>query len=219
MTDQAPMASKPRLRGWIHAVSAPLSVSAGIMLVLRAATTVAALACSVFTATAAVLFGVSATYHLGPWSPRTRAVLRKIDHANILLLIAGTYTPVAVLLLHGASRVAILAVTWGCAALGFLFQTSWTALPRWVYVPVYLGLGWVVVLAAPQLISAGGLTVLLLIVAGGLTYTAGGIVYGLRQPDPWPGWFGFHEIFHACTVVAFACQYAAISIVACRPLP
>jgi hemolysin III len=209
-------APKPRLRGWIHAVSAPLSLSAGVILAIRAVSVAAAVTCSVFTASAVTLFGVSAVYHLGSWSPRTRSVLRRLDHANILLLIAGTYTPVAVLELRGARRLVILSLCWGCAALGFVFQTRFAGLPRWVYVPVYLGLGWMAVFTLPELRAGAGLGALVLIVAGGLMYTVGGVIYALRRPDPWPRWFGFHEIFHACTVLAFCCQYTAIAAVAWR---
>lgn len=212
-----PAAPKPRLRGWIHAVSAPASLAAGIVLVRRALTLPAAVSSAVFTATAVTLFGVSAVYHLGSWSPRARAMLRGLDHANILLLIAGTYTPVAVLVLRGPGRVAILAVTWAAAGLGFLFQARWGAARRRVSLPVYLGLGWLAVFMLPQLAGGAGRTALLLLVAGGLVYTLGGIAYGCRRPNPWPRWFGFHEIFHACTVVAFGCQYAAIFALAGHP--
>jgi hemolysin III len=213
---QVPVAPRPRLRGWIHAITAPVSLAAGIILGIRAPTVPAAVAVAVYTATAVTLFGISAAYHLGAWPPKVRVILRRIDHADILLLIAGTYTPIAALALHGASRVAILTVVWAGAALGFLFQAGWTGLPRWIYVPVYLGLGWAAVFVLPQLLNGAGLTALLLIVAGGVLYTLGGTAYGLRRPDPWPRWFGFHEIFHACTVAAFACQYAAIWAVVCH---
>lgn len=209
-----PTVSRPRLRGWIHAASAPLSLAAGVVLVRRAATVPATVSSLIFTATAVTLFGVSAVYHLGSWSPRARALLRGLDHANILLLVAGTYTPVAVLVLHGACRVAVLAVTWAAAGLGFAFRSHWGTVSRWVSVPVYLSVGWIAVIAVPQLVNGAGLAVLLLLAAGGLLYSAGGVVYGLRRPDPWPRWFGFHEVFHTCTVAAFACQYAAISALA-----
>lgn len=209
-------APKPLLRGWIHAASAPLSLAGGIVLIIRVHTTAAAVTSAIFTVTAITLFSVSAVYHLGHWPPRARAMLRRIDHADILLLIAGTYTPITVLVLHGTLQVTILAITWTAAALGFLFQARWTALPRWVSVPVYVGLGWIAVLVLPQLITGSGDTAFALIAAGGVIYTLGGIVYGLRRPDPWPRWFGYHEVFHACTAVAFACQYAAITVVACR---
>jgi len=216
MSELSPAAPKPRLRGWIHAVAAPLSLCGGVILVIRAPSVTAAVTCAIFTATAVILFSVSAAYHLGSWSPRAQAILRSLDHANILLLIAGTYTPVAVLELRGASRVVILSVCWACAALGFLFQTRFAGLPRWVYVPVYVGLGWIALFTLPQLRAGVGIGAIVLIVAGGLMYTVGGIIYWLKRPDPWPRWFGFHEIFHACTLMAFACQYAAIAAVAGR---
>ena len=209
-------AVKPRLRGWIHAVAAPASLAAGVILAARSATAAGALTAALFTATAVTLFGVSAAYHLGTWSARTRLILRRIDHANIALLIAGTYTPVATLALDGAWRVVILTVVWTGAALGFVFQTGFAGLPRWVYVPVYLGLGWIAAPVLPQLLRGAGLTALLLIAAGGVLYTLGGVAYGLKRPDPWPRWFGFHEVFHAATIVAYFTQYAAVSLLVYR---
>jgi hemolysin III len=209
-------AVKPRLRGWIHAIAAPASLAAGAILAARSPTAAGAVTVALFTATAVTLFGVSAAYHLGTWPARTRQILRRIDHADILLLIAGTYTPVATLALDGAWRVVILTVVWTGAALGFVFQTGFAGLPRWVYVPVYLGLGWIAAPVLPQLLRGAGPAALLLIAAGGVLYTLGGVAYGLKRPDPWPRWFGFHEIFHACTVAAFACQYAAILAVVCH---
>jgi hemolysin III len=211
-----PMAPKPLLRGWIHAVAAPIALAAGIVLTARAPSTAAAVAAGIFAATAAALFAVSAIYHLGAWSPRVRVILRRIDHANILFLIAGTYTPLAVLALHGGTRLAILGVVWGAAALGAVFRVAWTNVPRWVYVSLYLGLGWAAVLVLPQLLRGTGLAALVLVVAGGAVYTLGGVAYGLKRPDPWPRWFGFHEIFHACTFAAFVCQYIAVSLVVYR---
>jgi hemolysin III len=207
---------RPRLRGWIHAFAAPAVLAAGIVVTCRAPTAQAAAAAGVFAATATWLFTVSAIYHVGAWSPRARVILRRADHADILFFIAGTYTPLAVLALDGDTRIAILTVVWAGAALSAVFNTAWTDVPRWVYVPVYLGVGWVAVLALPQLLRGAGLTALVLIVAGGVLYSLGGIAHGLRRPDPWPRWFGFHEVFHACTVAAFACQYIAVWIVVCH---
>jgi len=207
---------KPRLRGWLHAVAAPIALAAGLVLIAEAPTARAQVAAGIFAATAVMLFTVSAIYHLGTWSPRTRMLLRRLDHANILFLIAGTYTPLAVLALHGASRVAILCVVWGGAVLGAVFRMLWTDAPRWAYVPVYIGLGWAAAFVLPQLLRGAGLAALVLIGAGGVLYTLGGVAYGLRRPDPWPRWFGFHEVFHACTIAAFACQYIAVSLVVYR---
>jgi hemolysin III len=211
-----PEPGRPRLRGWIHAVAAPFVLAAGIVITWRAPTMLAAAVAGVFAATAAWLFTVSALYHLGAWSPGARLLLRRIDHVDILFLIAGTYTPLAVLALHGGTRVAILAVVWAGAALGAVLSIAWTSAPRWVYVPVYLGVGWAAACVLPQLLHGAGMAALVLIVAGGVLYSLGALAYGLKRPNPWPGWFGFHEVFHACTVAAFACQYAAVWIVACR---
>jgi hemolysin III len=207
---------RPRLRGWIHAVAAPVVLAAGTVLTCRAPTVPAAATAGVFTATAAWLFTVSAFYHLGRWPPQVRVILRRTDHADILFLIAGSYTPLAVLALHGRTRIAILTVVWAGAALGTVFSVAWTDAPRWVYVPVYLVLGWAAVFVLPQLLRGAGLTALLLVVADGALYSLGALAYGLRRPNPWPRWFGFHEVFHACTVAAFACQYIAVWIVVCR---
>jgi hemolysin III len=184
-----------------------------VVLACRAPTAAGAVSVGVFAASAVTLFTVSAAYHLGAWSPRVRQVLRSVDHADILLLIAGTYTPVAVLALHGAARVAILSVVWAATALGTVFRVAWTGLPRWVYVPLYVGLGWAALFVFPQLLHGAGLAALALAAVGGVLYTLGGLAYGLKRPDPWPRVFGFHEIFHACTVAAFACQYVAVSLI------
>jgi hemolysin III len=204
------------LRGWIHAVAAPAALAAAVVLTWRAPTIPGTVSAAVFAASAVLLFTVSAVYHLGTWSPRVWRVLRSADHANILILIAGTYTPVAVLALHGATRLAILLVVWTAAILGTVFRVAWAGLPRWVYVPLYAGLGWAAAFVLPQLLHGAGAAALSLAVAGGVLYTLGGLAYGLQQPDPWPRVFGFHEIFHACTVAAFACQYIAISLIVYR---
>ena len=171
---------------------------------------------SIYAASAVLLFSVSAIYHRGRWSPRVLGFLKRFDHANIFLIIAGTYTPFAVLLLNGGSRTALLVIVWTGAALGVGFRVFWIGAPRWLYVPAYLALGWVAVVYLPQFTSTGGVAVLVLLAAGGLLYTVGGVVYGTKRPDPSPKWFGFHEVFHSLTVLAFACQYIAISLVTYR---
>ncbi len=213
---QAPRSAKPLLRGWIHAVAAPAALAAGVLLTRRAPTIQGAVSTAVFAASAVTLFTMSAVYHLGKWPPRVRRTLQSVDHANILILIAGTYTPMAVLALHGAARIAILTVVWAAAILGGVFRVAWTGLPRWVYVPLYVGLGWAAAFVLPQLLRGAGVAALWLAVAGGVLYTLGAVTYGLRRPDPWPRVFGFHEVFHACTVAAFACQYIAVSLIVCR---
>jgi hemolysin III len=207
---------KPRWRGRIHAAAAPAVLAAGIVLTARAPTARAAVAAGIFAATAVLLFTVSAACHPGTWSLRMRVLLRRLDHASILFLIAGTCTPRAVLALHGSTRLAILCVVWGGATLGAVFGVAWPYMPRWAYVPVYLTLGWAAAFVLPQLLRGAGLAALVLIAAGGVRYTLGGVAYGLRRPDPWPRRFGFHEVFHACTVAAFACQYIAVSLLVYR---
>jgi hemolysin III len=209
-------AAKPRLRGWLHAVTSPLALASGIVLVALAPTGAGRAAAAAYALTSVVLFTTSAIYHRGRWSPVTERRLKRIDHANIFLLIAGSYTPFAVLALKGDARTAVLSAVWGTALLGVAFRVFWVNAPRWLYVPLYIGLGWAAAFFVPQLIRGAGVAAFVLIAAGGLLYTFGGLVYGLKRPNPSPRWFGFHEIFHACTVAAFACQYVAASIVVYR---
>ncbi|GGM31678.1 hemolysin III family protein [Promicromonospora citrea] len=201
---------KPRLRGWIHAGTFPFAVAAGIVLIALAPTLEGKISASVFALSACLLFGVSAVYHRGNWSPRTDAVLRRLDHTNIFLIIAGTYTPLAVLLLPPDRSTVLLTIVWSGALVGLLARVFWLNAPRWVYVPVYLALGWVAVAYMGQFWATGGPAVVWLIIGGGIAYTLGAIVYGTKKPDPSPLWFGFHEIFHVFTVLGFACHVVAI---------
>jgi hemolysin III len=135
-----------------------------------------------------------------------------MDHANIFLIIAGTYTPVTVALLRGDARIVLLALVWSGATAGIVFRALWLGAPRWLYTPCYIGLGWVAVFYLPAFLRAGGTAIVVLIIAGGLLYSAGAVVYGLKRPNPSPRWFGFHEVFHAFTLAAFATQYLAICL-------
>lgn len=204
---------KPRLRGWLHAGALPVALVAGFVLVALGPTVQARLAAAVYSITSALLFGVSATYHRGTLSPRVAEILRRFDHANIYLIIAGTYTPFALLALDGFARVLVLTVVWIGALAGVLFKVFWTGAPRWLSTALYIALGWVAAFVLPQLMAGAGAGALILIVIGGVLYTIGGIVYGLRRPDPSPRWFGFHEVFHALTVAAYVVQYIAVSSV------
>lgn len=204
---------RPRLRGWIHEVAFPIVVCAGLVLVAVAPTASERVAATVYTVTSGMLFGVSALYHRGRWQARGRRVLKRLDHANIYLLIAGTYTPVAVLALRGGARCTVLLVVWSGAAAGVAFRMLWVGAPRWLYTPLYVLLGWVVVLVMPQLFRGAGAAAFALIIAGGLLYSLGGLVYGLRRPDPWPRVYGFHEVFHTLTVAAYVAQYTAICLI------
>ncbi|ACZ31644.1 Hly-III family protein [Xylanimonas cellulosilytica DSM 15894] len=205
---------KPRLRGWIHAVTTPLALAAGIVLIVLSPPVAGRVAAVVFTLTSLSLFGMSAVYHRGRWSAKVHAVLRRIDHANIFLIIAGTYTPLAVLLLPPRTATVLLVIVWGGALAGLLAHLFWMHAPRWVYVPVYVALGWVAVAYMQQFAAAGGAAVVWLVIAGGVAYTLGAVIYGTKFPDPSPRWFGFHEIFHALTVVGFACHTVAIFLAA-----
>jgi hemolysin III len=208
--------AKPKLRGWFHLVTSPLALAAGLVLIVLAPTGPATVAAAAYVITSVVLFTTSAIYHRGNWSPRAERRLKRLDHANIFLLIAGTYTPFGVLALSGDTRIAVLTAVWGAALLGVAFRVFWVGAPRWLYVALYLGLGWAAGFFVPQLIHGAGVPAFVLVAVGGLLYTLGGVVYGLKRPNPSPKWFGFHEIFHACTVAAFACQYIAASFVVYR---
>ncbi|MFS3128017.1 PAQR family membrane homeostasis protein TrhA [Nocardioides sp. Bht2] len=210
---------KPKLRGWLHLASAPLILAAGIVLIVLSPTTTTKIGSTVFTISALVLFTVSAVYHRGTWSPRTWAFLRRFDHANIFVLIAGSYTPFALLFLHGAAQATLLTVVWVAALGGVFFRVFWTDAPRWLYTPMYIALGWAAVFFIPQFIDGAGryqagiaIAALVLVAVGGVLYTLGGVVYGLKRPNPWPQYFGFHEVFHSFTVVAFITHYVGVSL-------
>ena len=201
---------RPKLRGWLHAATFPIAVTAGVALVIFAPTTRAKVTAGIFALTGALLFGVSALYHRGHWSQRGHAVLRRLDHASIFLIIAGTYTPFTILLLDGQDARILLTLVWAGALLGVAFRVLWVGAPRWLYLPVYVALGWTAAFWLPTIAARGGPAVFALIVAGGLLYSAGAIVYGLKRPDPSPQWFGFHEIFHACTLAGFAAHHVGV---------
>ena len=200
---------KPLLRGWIHLGTLPVAIVLGVLLTALSEGTALTVACTVFLATSSLLFGISALYHRGTWSPRAVALLRRMDHSNIFLLIAGTYTPMTVAALEPPASTILLAVVWTGALLGIAFRLFWLSAPRWLYVVLYIVLGWTAVWFAGDLIEVDPVAVGL-VLAGGLAYTGGAVVYGLKRPDPVPGVYGFHEVFHTCTVVAFACHWAAM---------
>lgn len=214
--ENEPVALKPSWRGWIHAGTFPVAIVTGIVLIALADGVAAKTASAVFMASSLLLFGNSAVYHLFDWGPRVKAVLKRIDHANILLLIAGTYTPISVLALPSDKAVILLSVVWGGALLGILFRVLWIGAPRWLYVALYLVLGWAAVMYMPELFRAN-LAMVILIIVGGVLYSAGAVVYALKRPNPWPDHFGFHEIFHTCTVLAFVCHWTAALLLVLDP--
>ncbi|MFD6419074.1 hemolysin III family protein [Streptomyces sp. NPDC060194] len=214
VSDLVPAEIKPRLRGWLHAGMFPAVLVSGLVLVAFADTRAARISCAVYVLTACLLFGISGIYHLGSWKARGNAVLRRLDHANIFLIIAGTYTPLSVLLLEESTATTLLVVVWAAALAGIAFRVFWVGAPRWLYTPCYIAMGWIAVFFLPEFLREGGVAVLVCVVVGGLLYSAGGIVYALKRPDPSPRWFGFHEVFHSLTLAAFVTQYVAISLVA-----
>ncbi|UWF78606.1 MULTISPECIES: PAQR family membrane homeostasis protein TrhA [Microbacterium] len=207
---------KPSWRGWIHAGTFPVAIVAGVVLIALAQGGPAKTAAAVFMATSLLLFGNSALYHRIDWSPTVKAVFRRIDHANILLLIAGTYTPIATLALVPQKGVLLLCLVWGGALVGILFRVFWLSAPRWLYVALYLLLGWAAVMYLGDLLAAN-VAMMILVCVGGLLYSAGAVVYAMKRPNPWPGHFGFHEIFHVCTVLAFLCHWTACLLISLDP--
>jgi len=201
---------KPRLRGVLHLYAFGVAVVLGALLVLTADGLRGRVSAGVFALAVAAMFGASALYHVPNWRPRPRRWLRRLDHAMIYALIAGTYTPFGLLVLTGAWQVVVLAIVWSGAAAAMLLKLVWVDSPKWLAAAIGIALGWVGVVAFPQLARIG-VVGMVLIVAGGVLYTAGSIVYARRRPDPAPAVFGYHELFHALVIAAAACQYAAIA--------
>ena len=208
---EAILAVKPRLRGWIHAATAPLALAACIVLTVLADGTALTWACAAYLVCSLLLFANSGVYHIsnGHFPTSVTTVLQRFDHANIYLLIAGTYTPLSVALLDTRTAALVLGVVWGGAAVGIVTSLVWPTSPRWLMTLLYILLGWVAIWFLPQFWRSGGPAIVWLLVAGGVTYTVGGIVYARKHPDPLPRWFGFHEVFHVCTAAAWACQCVA----------
>jgi hemolysin III len=205
---------KPKLRGWLHLGAFPASVIAGIVLVTVAPTTRATIACAIFAVSGSLLFGVSALYHRGNWGPRTKEILKRLDHANIFLIIAGSYTPFALLDLSEDRGALMLWIVWTGAALGVTLRSIWIHAARWMSAPVYIALGWTAVFFVPDLIRNAGVAAFVLLVVGGVFYSIGGLIYGIKRPNPSPRWFGFHEVFHLCTVIGWIVHYIAVSMTA-----
>lgn len=208
---------KPRWRGWIHAGTFPIAVAGGIVLISLAHGATAKWASAVFMLTSMLLFGVSALYHRINWQPQTKQLFRRLDHSNIFLLIAGTYTPIALLALPPQQGLLLLALVWAGAVLGIGFRMFWIGAPRWLYVALYLLLGWAAVMYLGD-IARANLAAMVLVAVGGLLYTLGSVAYATKRPNPAPGIFGFHEIFHALTALAFACHWTAALLLALDPL-
>lgn len=206
---------KPRLRGWIHAVMAPLTLAAGIVLIVLAQGTALTWATVVYAITGLLLFSVSATYHLVQWDPKVALVLKRLDHTNIMLVIAGTYTPLAVALLPPEKSTLLLILVWAGALGGVAFRLIWTHAPRWLYTPVYILLGLAALLYIGDFFATDP-TAAVLVCVGGACYILGAVFYAAKRPNIHREWFGFHELFHAFTVGGFVCHYIAIMVAVLR---
>jgi hemolysin III len=191
----------------------PLALVAGLVLITITTELRGRVTLTIFTLTAVSLFTCSAIYHRIPWGPSAKAIWRRIDHANIPLLIAGTYTPFAIYLLDKSQAVILLSLVWGGALLSGVFRVFWLSAPRWLYVPIYLALGWAALIYLPDFYRNGGLIVFLLVAFGGILYSLGAIIYAVKWPNFSINWFGFHELFHAMTAAAFISHFIAAILV------
>jgi hemolysin III len=208
---------KPTWRGWIHTGVLPIAIAGGIVLVVLADGLTAKIAASVFFASSILLFGTSAIYHRFNWKPKAKKALKRFDHANIFLLIAGSYTPITLLALPQEKGLLVIVAIWATALLGIGFRVFWLGAPRWLYVIIYIVMGWAAVVFLPDFVAVN-LAMMVLILAGGLMYTIGAVFYALKKPNPVPGHFGFHEIFHSFTVLAFLCHWTAVLIICLNPV-
>ncbi|MFT4294251.1 MAG: hemolysin III family protein [Micropruina sp.] len=207
---------KPLLRGWLHLVMTPIALLAGIALIVLSPTLTGRIGGAVWLLAAVELFGVSATYHLGNWGERTQLMLRRLDHANIFVFIAASYTPLALAMLSPSSGAVLLWVVWLTALAGVMFNLVWINSPRWLHTALYLLMGWAALGWLGEFWTNGSVGVFVLIGVGGLIYSGGAVIYAMKRPDPSPRYFGYHEIFHACTVVAAICHFVAIALVTLR---
>jgi hemolysin III len=208
---------KPSWRGWIHTGVLPIVIAGGIILIVLAQGAIPKLAASIFFASSFLLFGNSALYHRFNWKPKMRITLKRIDHANIFLLIAGSYTPMAMLALPSSKGLVLLIAVWIGAILGISFRIFWINAPRWLYVPLYVLLSWAAMFYVADFFAFNAVAMSLILI-GGICYTVGAVVYGMKRHNPIPGHFGFHEIFHALTVIAFLCHWVAVFQVSINPL-
>ena len=206
-------ALKPRLRGVLHQGAFNVALVTGTVLIVLAEGMREILSAVIYAVAVALLFGTSAGLHRRNWSPRAESVMRRLDHSMIYILIAGTYTPFALLLMDGATRWTVLGIVWGGALFGIALRNAFRSPPRWPFTALYLALGWVALAFLPTIYRAGGGAVLTLLVVGGVLYSIGAVVYATKKPNPSPRWFGFHEVFHALTLAAFVAHYVAVSLV------
>ncbi len=211
----APLA-KPRLRGVLHQGAFVVSLVVGALLIVGSDGGAEHAAAAVFAGSVAACFGISALYHRVNWAPRVRLWMRRADHAGVYLLIAGTYTPVCVIALGGNLRLVVLAVVSAGAAAAIVLKVVWVEAPNWLAAAIGIGLGWVGVALLPELATQVNPAAVVLLGLGGIAYSVGAIVYARRRPNPAPTVFGYHELFHALTIVGVSCQYVAIAFFVIR---
>ena len=200
---------KPKMRGWLHLGAAPTAALAGLLLIILAPARLR-IPIAVYAASTVVLFTISATYHRVNWNPRARAIMQRIDHSAIFVLIAGSFTAVAASMVTGSSGTVMLTAAWIAAAIGILGRLFWVNAPRWLFVPAYILFGVSAVFYAPAIIHNGGVAAFILIVVGGVLYIAGAVIFALKRPDPSPRLFGFHEVFHSFTLGGYISHYVAV---------
>lgn len=210
------VAMRPRLRGALHGLAFFAALVVGAIFVAAAPDGRRTASAAVFAGAAVLMLGASTLYHRVTWSARVRPWMRRLDHAGIYVLIAGTYTPVGLLVVHGAMQTAVLVIIWAGAGAATLVKFLWVGAPKWLSAVFGIALGWAGVAALPQVAQNAGIACVALLGAGGLAYTAGAVVYARKKPDPVPAVFGYHELFHALTLVALACQYVAIAFFVVR---
>ncbi|MEO7398996.1 MAG: hemolysin III family protein [Ilumatobacteraceae bacterium] len=211
---EAPALLKPTLRGWSHVIAFATLVVLGVGIITEASETDRGPALIVvYVAGTGAMFGVSAAYHRFRWLPGARSLMSKLDHCTIFLAIAGAYTPMAVVTLDGWHRTSVLVTAWVGSAIGIALQWVPSHLPRWAFAAVYVVVGWAALPSIGQWYSGLGPLGFALVMAGGVAYTIGAVIYALKRPDPWPRVFGYHEVFHACTVVGAGLHYAAMAAV------
>ena len=209
--ESTPIQAPPLMRGWLHLGTSPVALIAGFVLVILAPTLSMRVAVAIFTLASATLFTVSATYHRIKWSPKNKALFRKIDHANIFLIIAATYTPLTIHWLEPNQAQLLLILVWVGSISGLLMRIFWLNAPRWLYVPIYLALGWAALFYLPSFLANAGWLIVSLMFSGGLAYSVGALVYALKRPKLSVKYFGFHELFHVFTIAGYVCHYLAIT--------
>ena len=209
--ESTPIQAPPLMRGWLHLGTSPVALIAGFVLVILTPTLSMRVAVAIFTLASATLFTVSATYHRIKWSPKNKALFRKIDHANIFLIIAATYTPLTIHWLEPNQAQLLLILVWIGSISGLLMRIFWLNAPRWLYVPIYLALGWAALFYLPSFLANAGWLIVSLMFSGGLAYSVGALVYALKRPKLSVKYFGFHELFHVFTIAGYVCHYLAIT--------